>query len=73
MHQYGLASMLMNASLRLMKLHYLDAQSILFDVNAHAEADYLRIASRSLEDMSSFAPMIDVWQLLTFRRECACS
>src|SRR6202035_2836476 len=26
-HQYGLASMLVNASLRLMKLHYLDAQS----------------------------------------------
>jgi urease accessory protein len=52
--------MLINASLRLMKIHYLDAQSILFDVNAHAEADYLRIASRSLESMSSFAPMIDI-------------
>lgn len=59
-HQYGLASMLTNASLRLMKIHYLDAQSVLFDVNAHAEADYLRIASRSLESMSSFAPMIDI-------------
>jgi urease accessory protein len=59
-HQYGLASMLINASLRLMKLHYLDAQTVLFDVNAHAEADYARIATKSLDDMSSFAPMIDV-------------
>jgi urease accessory protein len=60
-HQYGLASMLVNASLRLMKLHYLDAQSVLFEVNAHAEADYQRIVSKSLEDMASFAPMIDVF------------
>jgi urease accessory protein len=60
-HQYGLASMLVNASLRLMKLHYLDAQAILFDVNSHADADYQRIASKSLDDMSSFAPTIDVF------------
>ncbi len=60
-HQYGLASMLVNASLRLMKLHYLDAQSVLFEVNAHAEGDYERIVSKSIEDMSSFAPMIDVF------------
>ena len=60
-HQYGLASMLVNASLRLMKLHYLDAQSVLFKVNAHAEGDYQRIVSKSIEDMSSFAPMIDVF------------
>jgi urease accessory protein len=60
-HQYGLASMLVNASLRLMKLHYLDAQSVLFEVNAHAEADYQRIVCKSLEDMSSFAPMVDVF------------
>jgi urease accessory protein len=59
-HQYGLTSMLVNASLRLMKLHYLDAQSVLFDVNAHAEKDYARIVSKSLDDMCSFAPMIDV-------------
>ena len=60
-HQYGLASMLVNASLRLMKIHYLDAQSILFEVNSHAEADYQRVLSRSLEDMSSFAPMMDIF------------
>jgi urease accessory protein len=59
-HQYGLASMIVNASLRLMKLHYLDAQSVLFDVNAHAAADYERIVTKSLDDMSSFTPMIDI-------------
>jgi urease accessory protein len=59
-HQYGLASMMVAASLRLMKLHYLDAQSILFKVNGEADADYQRIASRSLQDMANFSPMIDI-------------
>ncbi len=59
-HQYGLASMIVAASLRLMKLHYLDAQAVLFEVNAEAEASYKRIATASLDDMAAFAPMIDI-------------
>jgi urease accessory protein len=59
-HQYGLASMIVAASLRLMKLHYLDAQTILFEVNAEAEASYDRVADASLDDMAAFAPMIDI-------------
>ncbi len=59
-HQYGLASMMVAASLRLMKLHYLDAQAVLFAVNCEAAAAYERIARSSLEDMATFAPAIDV-------------
>ncbi|MEW4566675.1 urease accessory protein UreF [Tautonia sp. JC769] len=58
--QYGLASMMINASLRLMKIHYLDAQRLLFEVNARAEDDYHRIKALTLDDMAAFAPMFDV-------------
>lgn len=59
-HQYGLAGMMIGASLRLMKIHYLDAQEVLFDVNRDAEAAYERIASATLEQMSGFAPILDL-------------
>jgi urease accessory protein len=59
-HQYGLASMMVAASLRLMKLHYLDAQAVLFEVNAEAETHYRRVAGASLDDMAAFAPMLDI-------------
>ena len=39
-HQYGVASMLTSAALRLMRIDHLDAQTILFDVSAAAAADY---------------------------------
>jgi len=59
-HQYGLASMMVAASLRLMKLHYLDVQAVLFEINSDAEAAYERVATSSLEDMAAFAPVIDI-------------
>ena len=59
-HQYGLASMMVAASLRLMRLHYLDAQAILFRVHAQAEAHYELVASTSIDDMASFAPVMDI-------------
>ncbi|WP_390622250.1 urease accessory protein UreF [Tautonia marina] len=59
-HQYGLASMMVAASLRLMRLHYLDAQAILFRVNSEAEAHYKQIASASIDDMAAFAPVMDI-------------
>jgi urease accessory protein len=59
-HQYGLASMMINASLRLMKIHYLDAQRVLFEVNESVPDDYKRIANLSLDDMAAFAPVFDV-------------
>jgi urease accessory protein len=59
-HQYGIASMMGAASLRLMKLHYLDVQTLMFEVNADVEAAYQRVAASSLEEMSAFVPIIDV-------------
>ncbi len=59
-HQYGLASMMLGAALRLMRLSHLDAQRILFAVNGAAGEHYARIAGASLENMASFAPMLDI-------------
>ncbi|WP_165252598.1 urease accessory protein UreF [Paludisphaera soli] len=59
-HQYGVAGMMVNASLRLMKIHYLDAQAILYEINADAEDAYDRVSGRSLDDMAAFSPVFDV-------------
>jgi urease accessory protein len=59
-HQYGVATMMLSAALRLMKLDYLDAQSILYDVNAAAEASYRHAASATPDHMSAFAPVADI-------------
>ena len=59
-HQYGLASMMLGAALRLMRLSHLDAQRILFVVNGAAGGHYARIAGVPLESMASFAPMLDI-------------
>ena len=59
-HQYGLATMMLGAAVRLMKLNYLDAQVILFDINAVAGDAYERVASATLDDMAAFAPVVDI-------------
>jgi len=59
-HQYGVATMMVSAALRLMKLSYLDAQKILFQMNAEAEAMYRHAAAATLDDMATFAPVADI-------------
>jgi urease accessory protein len=59
-HQYGLATMMLGAAVRLMKLDYLDAQAILFDFNAAADDAYQRVSSATLDDMAAFAPVADI-------------
>ena len=59
-HQYGLASMMLGASLRLLKISYLDAQAVLFAINGEAEAAYTRVARSSLDNMATYAPVMDV-------------
>lgn len=66
-HQYGVASMMVNASLRLMRIHYLDVQAILFDVNGSAADAYERAAAMGLDDMAAFAPEFDVLASLHVR------
>jgi len=59
-HQYGVAMMMLSASLRLMRISHVAAQSILYEVNGVAEAQYQRYSACTLDDMASFAPMMDI-------------
>jgi len=60
MHQYGIASMILNAALRLMRIDHLQTQRILFTAQARMEDDYLAVRDLSLDEMVSFAPVFDV-------------
>lgn len=59
-HQYGIASMILSAALRLMRIDHLDTQRILFTALGRVQDDYQSISSLSLEEMSVFAPVFDV-------------
>jgi urease accessory protein len=59
-HQYGTASMILSASLRLMKMHHFDAQTILFEVNMSSEAEYARVSGATLDEMATFSPLLDI-------------
>jgi urease accessory protein len=58
--QYGTASMILSASLRLMKIHHFDAQTILFEVNASTETEYERVSRATLDEMATFSPSLDI-------------
>lgn len=59
-HHYGVASMIVGAALRLMKIHYLETQSILWDINAEATTLFQRFKKCHLDDMATFAPVMDI-------------
>ena len=59
--------MMLSAAVRLMKLNYLDAQAILYDVNAGAEEMYRRVAVATLDDMAAFAPVADILAAIHIR------
>lgn len=59
-HQYGAASMILSAATRLMRIDHYDTQSILFDVQKQVFKDYDAVRDRSLEEMTTFAPVFDV-------------
>ena len=59
-HQYGVASMMLGAALRLMKLDYRDGQAILYAVSGSAEGAYANVAALGLDDIASFAPQADI-------------
>jgi urease accessory protein len=58
--QYGVASMMLGAALRLMKISYLDTQMILYEINESADASYQRVSQLPLEEMATFAPVMDI-------------
>ncbi|MDQ8726982.1 urease accessory protein UreF [Bradyrhizobium sp. LHD-71] len=59
-HQYGVASMMLNAALRLMRVSYFDTQAILLEVNATAEDLYQRVRADTIDDIRAFAPLLDI-------------
>jgi urease accessory protein len=59
-HQHGVALMMLGAALRLMPLHHLDSQAILFAIDESVADDYRYASGLSLADMSAFTPQLDV-------------
>ena len=59
-HQYGLASMILNAALRLMRIDHVATQKLLFEAQASTCGHYRAVRTLALEEMSSFAPVFEV-------------
>jgi urease accessory protein len=59
-HQYGVASMILGAALRLMKVSHVDTQRILYRLDAGADAAYEAAAATRLADMAGFAPLTEI-------------
>ncbi len=59
-HQYGVASMILSAALRLMKISHVDTQRILYRLDAGADAAYEAAAAARVEDMAGFAPLTEI-------------
>jgi urease accessory protein len=59
-HQYGVASMILSAALRLMRVSHVDTQRILYRLDAGADAAYEAAAATRLADMAGFAPLTEV-------------
>jgi len=59
-HQYGVAAMILSASLRLMRISHMETQRILYDLNARVDADYQIAAKARLSDMAGFAPLTEI-------------
>jgi urease accessory protein len=59
-HQYGVATMILGASLRLMRVSHVDTQRILYDLNARVDADYQVAAKARLSEMAGYAPLAEI-------------
>ena len=59
-HQYGVATTILGAALRLMRIGHKDTQKLLFDLTAEADAAYEHAAAASLADMAGFAPLTEI-------------
>ena len=59
-HQYGVASMILSAALRLMRISHFDTQRMLFRLNADADTAYEAAAAAHLSDMAGFAPLAEI-------------
>lgn len=59
-HQYSIASMVLSAAVRLMRIDHLDTQTILYKSQRSLDQDYESICNLELDEMSNFAPVFDV-------------
>jgi urease accessory protein len=59
-HQYGVATMVLGAALRTLRVSHLDTQAILHRVTAAVDDDYAVAASTALDDMAGFAPLAEI-------------
>ena len=59
-HHYGVATAILGAALRLMRLSHVDTQAILYDLNAGVDAAYETASTARLSDMAGFAPLSDI-------------
>lgn len=59
-HLYGTATMILSASLRLVRLSHFDTQRILYRMGELCDNLYDLSSERTLEDMSSFAPTLSL-------------
>ncbi|ODT57237.1 hypothetical protein ABS71_20335 [bacterium SCN 62-11] len=58
--QYGLASAVVSAALRLMRVDHFETQRILFKTGPSIEAQYQQLQHANLDDMASYSPMLDI-------------
>jgi urease accessory protein len=59
-HHYGLATTILGAAMRLMRVSHVDTQGILYDLNAGVDAAYETASAARLSDMAGFAPLSDI-------------
>jgi urease accessory protein len=59
-HHYGVATAILGAALRLMRLSHVDTQAILYDLNAGVDTAYETASAARLSDMAGFAPLSDI-------------
>lgn len=59
-HQYSVATAILSAALRLMKVDHFDTQRILFALNQEIGANFVTSSKKTLSDISTFAPVVDV-------------
>lgn len=60
LHLYGTASVVLSASLRIMRVSHIDTQRILLGLAPLVDSLYNRYGGATLDDMWSFAPLLDV-------------
>jgi len=59
-HQYGVATMILSAALRLMRIGHVETHGMLYRLNSDADAAYEVAARAQLADMAGFAPLVEI-------------